>query len=381
MNEKLNILIFIDWFSPGFKAGGPIKSISNIVYSLNKEFNFYIITSDRDLDDKVPYANVELNKWLKKEDYSIAYLTPDQRNSFIENELKNNSFSVIYFNSIFSKNYTLQPLRLIKKNKISTPLIIAPRGMLGKGALSLKPIKKKIFLLSSKLLGFFNIVKWHATNIEEKKDIKAVFGNKAKVQIASNIVRINSSNKIIRKEKEALKLIFFSRISPKKNLLYALEIMKKVNNKAIQLAIYGSLEDDEYWKKCHTYINTHQLNAQYISEVNPSEVNTVLSNYHFLFLPTLHENYGHVIVEALTAGCGLIISKNTPWKDLAKFKIGWDIDLANENKFISILNECLEMNQEEYDLIRNNCFSFVKTKLDINKDISDTKKIFLQNWK
>ena len=57
MNKK--ILIFIDWFTPGFKAGGPIKSVSNIVNSLFNEFDFYIITSDRDINETEPYQNIE----------------------------------------------------------------------------------------------------------------------------------------------------------------------------------------------------------------------------------------------------------------------------------------------------------------------------------
>ena len=73
--KKKNILIFIDWFLPGYKAGGPIKSVSNIVSSLHDSFNFHIITSDRDIGDSKPYPSEELNKWVKKDNYNIAFLT------------------------------------------------------------------------------------------------------------------------------------------------------------------------------------------------------------------------------------------------------------------------------------------------------------------
>ena len=69
MPNKPNILIFIDWFLPGFKAGGPIKSVSNIVNSLHQDFNFFIITSDRDIDDNKPYETEPLDKWIEKEYY------------------------------------------------------------------------------------------------------------------------------------------------------------------------------------------------------------------------------------------------------------------------------------------------------------------------
>ena len=37
---KLNILIFADYYLPGFKAGGPIKTLSNLVDQLGDEFHF-----------------------------------------------------------------------------------------------------------------------------------------------------------------------------------------------------------------------------------------------------------------------------------------------------------------------------------------------------
>lgn len=376
MTNKPSILIFIDWFTPGFKAGGPIKSVTNIVQSLANDFNIFIITSDRDIEEQTPYSNITFNTWIKQDHYSIAYLSPDKRTKFITNELISNSYDNIYFNSFFSKNYTLEPLRIIRKLKINSKIIIAPRGMLGKGALSIKPLKKQLFISISKLFGFYKNVCWHATNIEEKKGIISIFGNDSTIYIASNISIISTEKKPILKEVGELRLVFFSRISPKKNLEFSLKILKKINNKNIKLDIYGSIEDTEYWATCNNIIEEANLNVQYKGELLPSVVQEKLSNYHFLFLPTLHENYGHVIVEALTSGCGLILSKNTPWRNLKDKQIGYDIDLSNEIGFIEALNECVNMNQEQYNQVRNNCYSFVLHEIDPTKDINDTKLIF-----
>ena len=47
--KKKKILIFIDWFLPGYKAGGPIQSISNFVNHFGTVFDISIITSNKDL--------------------------------------------------------------------------------------------------------------------------------------------------------------------------------------------------------------------------------------------------------------------------------------------------------------------------------------------
>lgn len=378
---KPKILIFIDWFTPGFKAGGPIKSVTNIVKSLANDFDIFIITSDRDIEDQQSYSNITFNTWIKKEFYSIAYLTPEMRTNFIKNELTSTSYNSIYFNSFFSKNYTIEPLIIIKKLKVKSKIIIAPRGMLGKGALSLKPIKKQLFISIAKLIGIYKNVHWHATNMEEKNDIISILGNNSNIYIASNISIISLEKLIIPKEVGKLRLVFFSRISPKKNLAFALKILKNISNQNISFDIYGSIEDMDYWNNCKNIIEKENINAQYKGELLPSNVSKTLSNYHFLFLPTLHENFGHVIIEALTSGCGLILSNNTPWNNLKEKKIGYDIDLKDNSTFINAINECLNLNQEQYNHVRNNCYSFVTKNINPTKDINDTRLIFSKSCK
>ena len=46
-----------------------------------------------------------------------------------------------------------------------------------------------------------------------------------------------------------------------------------------------------------------------------------------MFLPTFAENYGHSIVEALSVGTPMLISDNSPWKNLQEKGFGWEISL------------------------------------------------------
>ena len=43
------ILSFAGHYLPGYKAGGPIRSIANMVDQLGDEFDFRIVAGDRDL--------------------------------------------------------------------------------------------------------------------------------------------------------------------------------------------------------------------------------------------------------------------------------------------------------------------------------------------
>jgi hypothetical protein len=136
------VLICLDWYEPGFKAGGPIRSVANIVNALKDEFEFYILTSAYDLGETETYKDVELDQWFDKDGVMLKYMC---RDSMIPSAIKGNILEidpdVIYLNSLFSRLYTLVPMTLVKK----IPIIIAPRGMLGEGALEIKKVKTTLF--------------------------------------------------------------------------------------------------------------------------------------------------------------------------------------------------------------------------------------------
>ena len=54
MSSRKKVLIAIDWYLPGYKAGGPIRSCASIINCLKNDFDFAVITSDTDFSDDTP---------------------------------------------------------------------------------------------------------------------------------------------------------------------------------------------------------------------------------------------------------------------------------------------------------------------------------------
>ena len=74
------ILIFSDWFVPGFKGGGPIRSCINFAEFMKSEYQIYVITRDRDFGDELPYQNVKVNEWVEiREAIHVNYLSPKKQ--------------------------------------------------------------------------------------------------------------------------------------------------------------------------------------------------------------------------------------------------------------------------------------------------------------
>ncbi len=380
--SKKHILIFVDWYLPGYRAGGPIRSVANMVATLSDDFRFSIITSDTDYGEQYPYPDIPAAKWLNVNGVRVMYLDRKHQSfSFIRRLLKNEQFDHVYLNSLFSFYFSILPLILLKWDRIKVPVTIAPRGMLGAGALKVKSVKKQIYLWLTYMISMYKQVLWHATNDGEKEDILNYFGPNSRIVVASNIAFSKSGNGNIMKEKQsgAARFFYLSRIMKVKNLKGALSVLASLNtNGKIEYDIIGPVEDESYWKDCRSEIEKLDKNVivRYLGAIPNEDLDSFIRDYHFLFLPTTTENYGHSIVESLAMGCPVIISDQTPWKGLEAKNIGWDIPLNETERFKSTLEKCVKMTQDEYDEMSKNTRRFARENIFNGNVISQNRKLF-----
>lgn len=378
--RKKNIFICIDWFLPAYKAGGPIQSVSNMVTHLKNELNFWIYTSNRDLNETLDLHPKSLNRWIKKDGINIMYADTSHQNvKFIKQLLNTYNFDRVYLNSFFSLKFSILPIILAKKQNIK--IILAPRGMLGEGALAIKSFKKKWFLKIFKTIGFYKNIIWHATDASEYDEIKLHFGKHQKIIVAPNLSKkIFQSVPQKNKQQDHLKLFFLSRIAIKKNLLgvlKALRLLQKGVN--VEFSIIGPVDETEYWRECQSMLNglPNNVKVSYLGAIPNHELATILNDQHVMILPTRHENFGHVIMESWQLGCPVIISKHTPWKNLESKQLGFDLDNNNINSYVKAICHFAKMNQIDFDGWSEASFNFGKAFSEDEILINKTKQLFL----
>lgn len=374
---KKKILIFIDWYKPGFKAGGPIRSISNLVDQLYNKAELFIITSNCDYLENTPYNSIKIDEWNKIDNAQVFYLSKQNTNAKnIKKLIEEIKPDTIYCNSLYSYYFSLLPIYLAKKLKIRT--VLAVRGMLSKGSLGVKSIKKTFFLKSAKFIGYFKNIIFHATTDVEKMEIEDTFGNDAKIIVANNLLQIKSLS-FVKKQKNTneLKLVSVARISPEKNTLFAIESLKNCRNNIV-FDIYGPIYNQEYWLNCQAAINQlpNNIVVNYKGALNHNELDETLKNYHALLLPSTGENFGHIILEAMINSCIPIISDRTPWRDLESQKIGFDLPLEKQGLFSEKIDFLAAMDQEKFDEISINAYLFGTKINSEQEDIEAYKKLF-----
>lgn len=354
MKKKPVILIICNYYLPGYKSGGGMRTIVNTVERLKDKFDFRIITFNCDIDG-VPYRNIKENDWNRIGGAQVFYLP--QKSAKISkireliNEVQPDS---VYLNSVFSiltiKTLLLRKLSLIPPVKF----ILAPEGELSKGALQLKSEKKRVFLNAAKLTGLHKDLIWKTTSEFEEQESKKIKGRGGKIFIAPNLpskILLEDYDQDLKPEKKTgeAKMVFLSRFMQKKNFNWLLPLLKKIEGN-LTIDIYGNLEDADYWMQAQELIKIlpENIEIQYKGAIAYEKVVETLFQYHFFILPTLGENFGHVFIEALAAGCPLITSDRTPWRDLEEKQIGWDIPLEKSQEWIDKINYCINLGNKSY---------------------------------
>lgn len=383
MHSKKTILIFIDWFLPGYKAGGPVSSNANIIAHLQGDFRFKVVTRNTDYTETVPYPHITPNCWIQQEGFEGYYFSPEQLNFRNLKKLVNETHADVYYiNGIYSRYFSIFPVHVSRKKH--KKVIVAARGMLSDHAIGVKRLKKQVFLLMARLTGLYRQVTFHATNAEEATAIQKATGKKSQVFIAPNLPKKGSLTWEQKpKETHTLKLAYIARISPEKNNLFALQTLEALSAKlhaqkeekvktTVIFDLYGPVYNEAYWSQCQEIIQRLPSNiiVNYKGAIDNRQVSSTLKQYHFLLMPTRGENFGHTILEAFQSGCPVIISDKTPWRNLGEIesskekgesmRVGWDIPLEQPEKFVEVIEQCARMGQEEYDTLSRNAFAYAR---------------------
>jgi glycosyltransferase involved in cell wall biosynthesis len=326
MSNK-RILCFLDYYTPGYKAGGPIKTISNMVNALGgNQFNFLIVTRNHDLKSDVIYDTVKTNKWQKVANAIVFYTKIDYLFIIrIFKIIKKTNPDIIYLNSFFSKLFSIAILLVLKFSLLKkAKIIIAPRGEFSMGALKFKKLSKYCYLLFFKQFINNQSIYFQVSSEFERNDLLNQKINSDRILIAPNIIngKLMSREKLKINDSGVLKVIFYSRISPMKNLFFLVEILSEIKE-FIDFEVCGPIEDIKYWGECMAVISNFppNINFKYNTSIEPQNVSMYLSRFDLLILPTLGENFGHVIIESLSAGLPVLISDRTLWKSNGTFAL------------------------------------------------------------
>ena len=376
--HRQRIVVSVDWFPPAFRAGGPIRSTFNLVSLLANTYDVWVISGAYDLGQELP-LDVPLDTWKTVEcgagSIQVMHWTRSNWNAKAWTQILGElNPDWLHLNSVFSKHFTLIPLRAARKRG-NLRIVLAPRGMLGSAALSLKPLKKRVFLSYARATGLFRNVRWHASTAMERDEVLGQFMN-ADCRVAQNIPGGSILEEFPRVA-ENWNVVSVGRIHRVKNLHFGLKaLLNAPSSRPIKMTFIGPVEDEAYQKELVAMArNQDRVVVDFVGGMAPTELAPFWQKAHYFLSSTTQENFGHSIVEAWAHGCPVLISDCTPWRDLESKGVGWDWPL-DQTAWLQGLGIALNVSHTDWEEQSEKSRIFFNTEVRNPAVEQDNLKLF-----
>lgn len=362
----MRIFISTQLFYPA-KLGGPANAVYWLAKALVRSGHAVtVVTTNISVD-----SSVKTDCWIIRDGIRVIYCSNSKipylnviKNSL--NEIKNADIVILT-----SVCYKPEIIIAIKAAKYHIPVIWSPRGEFSVSAINNR-IDKKIFFSFIRKILLKNAV-FHVTSPAEKEDTIRVLGKRATTLLIPNYMEIPA--KVGRDSNVQPYFLFLGRIAPIKaidKLIKGLSLSEKFKSSNFILRIVGIQEEKfkGYVESLQLLIGQVNLNKK-ISIEEPKFGNDklkLLSNASFLTLLSESENFGNVVIEALSQSTPVIASHGTPWSILEEFKAGAWIDNSPEN-IAKTIDYVIDLDIVQYENMRKQALSVVK-RFDVFENIN-----------
>lgn len=215
----------------------------------------------------------------------------------------------------------LYPARSARRHDV--PLLASPRGMLGVEPLTYSATRKKLVWWMAQRRALGDVTCFHATSDAEREDIRRA-GLNAPVAVIPNGIHIPTGSA----SAGTRTILHLGRLHPKKGIDRLVAAWARVAERHPEwrLRIVGPSEIG-----CRAALEA-QVQAQNVPRVDFDEPLFGSAKWEayrgagLFVLPTLNENFGMVVAEALAAGVPAISTKGAPWQGLETERCGWWIE-------------------------------------------------------
>ena len=213
------------------------------------------------------------------------------------------------------------------------PLVVSPRGMLSPWARRQSRVRKGLAWSLADRWALRAARVLHATSDLEAEEMRAM-GLRGPVAVIANGLDLDgefAGERLAAFARASVgagagrRVVFLSRIHPKKGLDLLLEAWRRLGEARIghRLTIAGPGEATDVAGLERKLVGLGGGAVEYVGPVFGDARLRLLLAADLLILPSHSENYGIVVAEALACGRPVITTTGTPWSSLSKEGCGW----------------------------------------------------------
>jgi len=244
--------------------------------------------------------------------------------------------------------------------KKGIPYVINPRGDIEITRINFGRVKKIKKKLAWSLYGKSMVNSAACIIATSERERNSIFdlGCKVPVALIPNGIELDAfPDPVVHKHGRKRVLLFLSRINPIKGIEYLIEAWSRLPESLRsdwELHIAGNSDPVEYQVSLEKEVNRLHLQDS-IRFTGPLFGEDKMRKYRdsdLFVLPTLNENFGNVIAEAMMCECPVITTRNAPWSCLIEDKCGWWIDLSVDNLVCALMDSMSLTDSERHELGR-----------------------------
>lgn len=316
---SLTLLHYIPTYAPAWKYGGPILSVSQLCEGL-AQLGYYVevFTSTAGLEN-IP--EIQPNQPTRRNGVTVTYFEqapgigihcPAMENA-VQQRAKD--FDLIHITGVWQRT-SHAACKAAKQFDI--PYVVSPRGALGPYSWRQKTPKKAVYYLWHERFNVINAAAVHYTTQQEQEECRWL-GLPGRPIIVPNGLDTNAWQPDPEGAKQWRQahgftsddfiLLNVGRLHHKKGLDLLPAALAPLKGQPWKLVFVGG-DDDGTQQQLQTQFQRAQLTAHvsFLNACKPDELPAVYSAANLFVLPSRHENFGNVVVEALACACPVLIS-------------------------------------------------------------------------
>ena len=269
--------------------------------------------------------------WLKEvaNDYSRPFFFSRHAQQFLAGQ----DYDLFHCNGLWM-GVNHDTCRIARRRRL--PYIISPHGMLYPAAFKHHAWKKTVLRAMWYNRDILQATCLHATCTQELVHCRS-FGYRGPVAVIPNPVTIPKEadwKEEAAGESDCRRIGFLGRLHPIKkveNLLYAIALLAPEERSKMRLTIMGSgASGYERFLQSEVHRLGIEGEVEFAGFVEGGEKFRMLSALSALMVPSVQENFGMIVPEALVCGTPVYASLGTPWSVLETEHCGWWRDSSPE---------------------------------------------------
>jgi len=325
--EALKVLHVIPSISP--RRGGPSQAAIEMVNALRlRQVDASIVTTNDDCESLLTdlpiggwtsYGGVPVlafPRWNPPIGVLKEYIFSSHLNRWLPGNIRN--FDIIHVHALFSFPSTVA---MMHARRARIPYLLRTIGQLSPWSLAQSKLRKQLMLnlVERRNLGSASLL--HFTTTLERDECFTAFGQSFPSLVLPLGVRLPSLLPAAKPKRDGIRLLFLSRLHPKKQLevlLKGLALFQSDYPQAIwQLDIAGAGEPAYLasLQKLAVQLNLSHR-CRWLGHVQGDAKTSLLQQADWFLLPSAAENFGIAVVEALAAGTPVIVSPQVAVADL-----------------------------------------------------------------